>query len=193
MAFELPSLAFEKNALEPFFSRESVEFHYGKHHQAYVANLNRLLPGTKYEKMSLEEIVVKSSGCIFFNAAQVWNHSFYWMSLSPHGGGEPDGALADAINATFGSFMVFKEKFTQCALGTFGSGWTWLVKNGDGSIALATTGNAGFPLTVGRKPLLTCDVWEHAYFIYYRNAQRKYLYAFWALIDWDFVRKNYVG
>lgn len=193
MTVKLPPLPYEKDALEPFFSRETVEFHYDKHHRAFVENLNTMLPGTQYENMSLEELVTKSSDCIFYNAALAWNHSFYWQSLSPNGGGAPDGTLAEAISATFGSFAAFKEKFTLCALSTFGQGWTWLVKNPDGSLALATTAKAGFPLTEGRIPLLTCAVWEHAYFIEYRNARLKYLYAFWALINWNFVVKKYAG
>ncbi|MGR8934156.1 MAG: superoxide dismutase [Gammaproteobacteria bacterium] len=193
MALELPSLPYEKSALEPFFSRETVEFHYDKHHQALVKNLNDLLLGTEYENMSLDAIVEKSSGRIFYHAAFVWNHSFYWQSLSPHGGGEPRGALADAIGTSFGSFSVFKEEFTQCALSTFGKGWTWLVKNADGSLAVVTTVETGFPLTVGQIPLLTCAVWEYAYFIDYRYAKLKYLYAFWALINWHFVVSNYTA
>lgn len=191
MTFELPPLPFEKNALEPFFSPETLEFHHGKLHRAYITNLNSLLIGTKYERMSLDEIVAKSSGCIFYNAAQVWNHSFYWKGLSPYGGGEPDGLLAEAINAAFGSFVAFKEKFTQCLLNNFGLGWIWLLKNADGSLMLTATANAGCPLTLGGTPLLACTVLEHAYFTDYRDARLKYLYAFWALINWNFVMKNY--
>lgn len=191
MAFELPELLYAKNALAPHISEETLEFHYGKHHQTYVTNLNNLVPGTEFEGSSLEDIVTKSSGGIFNNAAQIWNHTFYWNSLSPKGGGEPTGALADEINKTFGSFVEFKEAFSKCAITTFGSGWGWLVKNADGSLALVSTSNAGCPLTEGQTPLLTCDVWEHAYYIDYRNARPKYLEAFWALVNWDFAAANY--
>jgi Fe-Mn family superoxide dismutase len=193
MAFELPALPYAKNSLAPHISEETLEYHYGKHHQAYVTNLNNLIPGTELEGLSLEEIILKSSGGIFNNAAQVWNHTFYWNCLSPNGGGEPTGALADAINATFGSFAKFKEEFTKCAVTTFGSGWAWLVKNTDGSLALVSTGNAGCPLTSGQKPLLTCDVWEHAYYIDYRNARPAYVEAFWKLVDWDFAAANFAA
>jgi Fe-Mn family superoxide dismutase len=191
MAHTLPSLAYEMNALEPHISKETLEFHYGKHHQTYVTNLNNLIPGTEFADMSLEDIIKNSSGGIFNNAAQVWNHSFYWNCLSPNGGGEPTGALADAINSTFGSFEKFKEEFSKTAITTFGSGWGWLVKNADGSIALASTSNAATPMTSGQTALLTCDVWEHAYYIDYRNARPKYLEAFWSLVNWDFVAKNF--
>lgn len=193
MAFELPALPYAKNRLVPHISEETLEFHYGKHHQTYVTNLNNLVPGTEFEGLPLEEIIMKSSGGIFNNAAQVWNHTFYWNSLAPNAGGEPTGALADAINATFGSFEKFKEEFTKCAVTTFGSGWAWLVKNADGSLALVSTSNAGCPLTTGQKPLLTCDVWEHAYYIDYRNARPAYLEAFWALVNWDFAAANYAA
>ena len=193
MAFELPALPYAKNRLIPHISEETLEYHYGKHHQTYVTNLNNLVPGTEFEGMSLEEIVLKSSGGIFNNAAQVWNHTFYWNSLSPNGGGEPTGALADAIKAEFGSFASFKEAFTKCAVTTFGSGWAWLVKNPEGKLALVSTSNAGCPLTEGHKPLLTCDVWEHAYYIDYRNARPAYLEAFWALVNWDFASANFAG
>jgi Fe-Mn family superoxide dismutase len=193
MAFELPALPYANNGLAPYISEETLEFHYGKHHQTYVTNLNNLIPGTEFENMSLEAIILKSSGGIFNNAAQVWNHTFYWNSLAPNAGGEPTGALADAINAQFGSFEKFKEEFTKCAVTTFGSGWAWLVKNDDGSLALVSTSNAGCPLTTGQKPLLTCDVWEHAYYIDYRNARPKYLEAFWALVNWDFAAANFAG
>ncbi len=193
MAFELPVLPYAKNRLAPHISEETLEYHYGKHHQTYVTNLNNLVPGTEFEGMSLEEIIMKSSGGIFNNAAQVWNHTFYWNSLAPNAGGEPTGALADAITATFGSFEKFKEEFTKCAVTTFGSGWAWLVKNADGSLALVSTSNAGCPLTTDQKPLLTCDVWEHAYYIDYRNARPAYLEAFWALVNWDFAAANYAA
>jgi superoxide dismutase, Fe-Mn family len=191
MAFELPVLPYAKNQLTPHISEETLEYHYGKHHQTYVTNLNNLLPGTEFEGKSLEAIVLTSSGGIFNNAAQVWNHTFYWSSLSPNGGGEPTGALADAINAEFGSFAAFKEAFTKCAVTTFGSGWAWLVKNPEGKLALVSTSNAGCPLTEGHTPLLTCDVWEHAYYIDYRNARPAYLEAFWALVNWDFASANF--
>jgi Fe-Mn family superoxide dismutase len=193
MAFELPALPYAKDALAPHISAETLEFHYGKHHQTYVTNLNNLVPGTEFEGLSLEEIVLKSSGGLFNNAAQVWNHTFYWNSLSPNGGGEPTGALAEAINATFGSLAAFKEAFTKCAVTTFGSGWAWLVKNADGSLALVSTSNAACPLTAGQTPLLTCDVWEHAYYIDYRNARPAYLNAFWALVNWEFAASNYAA
>jgi superoxide dismutase, Fe-Mn family len=191
MAFELPPLPYAKNRLIPHISEETLDFHYGKHHQTYVTNLNNLVPGTEFEGLTLEEIVMKSSGGIFNNAAQVWNHTFYWNSLSPNGGGEPTGALLDAINAEFGSFTGFKEAFTKCAVTTFGSGWAWLVKNPEGKLALVSTSNAGCPLTEGHKPLLTCDVWEHAYYIDYRNARPAYLEAFWALVNWEFASANF--
>ena len=191
MTFELPALPYAKNELVPHISEETVEYHYGKHHQTYVTNLNNLIPGTEFDGLTLEEIIVKSSGPIFNNAAQVWNHTFYWNSLAPKGGGLPTGALANAINTTFGSFAIFKEEFTKCAVTTFGSGWAWLIKNADGSLAVVSTSNAGCPLTTGQTPLLTCDVWEHAYYIDYRNARPSYLEAFWALVNWDFAEANY--
>jgi len=193
MEHKLPELPYAKDALAPTISAETLEYHYGKHHNAYVVNLNKLIPGTEFENMSLEEIVKKSSGGIFNNAAQVWNHTFYWHCLSPKGGGEPSGALADAINKTFGSFSTFKEKFSATAVGTFGSGWAWLVKNGDGSLALESTSNAGTPLKDGKQSLLTCDVWEHAYYIDYRNARPNYVEAFWKLVNWEFVSNNFKG
>ncbi len=193
MAFELPALPFERDALAPYISTETLEFHHGKHHQTYVTNLNNLVPGTEFEGLSLEEIVVKSTGGIFNNAAQVWNHTFYWNCLAPNAGGEPTGELGDAINATFGSFAKFKEEFAKCAVTTFGSGWAWLVKNADGSLALVSTSNAGCPLTAGQTPILTCDVWEHAYYVDYRNARPAYLEAFWALVNWNFAAKNFAA
>lgn len=191
MSFELPALPYEKDALEPHISKETIEFHYGKHHQTYVTNLNNMVPGTEFEGKTLEQIIKTSSGGVFNNAAQVWNHTFYWHCLSPNGGGEPTGALGKAINDTFGSFAAFKEQFTKTAIGTFGSGWAWLVKNSDGSLALTSTSNAGTPMTQGQVALLTCDVWEHAYYIDFRNARPKYLEAFWSLVNWDFVAKNF--
>ncbi|MDD3449337.1 MAG: superoxide dismutase [Fe] [Gammaproteobacteria bacterium] len=193
MAFELPALPYEKNALEPHISAETLEYHYGKHHQTYVTNLNNLTKGTEFENMALEDVIRKSSGGVFNNSAQVWNHSFYWNCLSPTGGGEPTGALADAINAAFGSFAEFKEKMSTSAATNFGSGWTWLVQNADGSVAIVNTSNAGTPLTTDQKPLLTVDVWEHAYYIDYRNARPKYLEAFWNLVNWEFVARNFAG
>jgi Fe-Mn family superoxide dismutase len=191
MEHKLPELPYAKDALAPTISAETLEYHYGKHHNTYVVNLNKLIPGTEFENLSLEEIVKKSSGGIFNNAAQVWNHTFYWHCLSPKGGGEPSGALADAINKSFGSFASFKEKFSATAVGTFGSGWGWLVKNSDGSLALESTSNAGTPLKDGKQALLTCDVWEHAYYIDYRNARPNYVEAFWKLVNWDFVSQNF--
>ncbi|MEG1465914.1 MAG: superoxide dismutase [Fe] [Hafnia sp.] len=190
MSFELPALPYEKNALEPHISAETLEYHYGKHHNTYVVNLNNLIKGTEFEGKSLEEIIKTSTGGIFNNAAQVWNHTFYWHCLSPKGGNAPTGAVAEAINKAFGSFDAFKEELTKSAIGNFGSGWTWLVKNADGSLAIVNTSNAATPLTNGDKPLLTVDVWEHAYYIDYRNARPKYLENFWALVNWEFVAKN---
>lgn len=191
MAIELPALPYSNDALGPHISAETLEFHYGKHHKGYVDKLNAALPGTEFENSSLEDIVKKSSGGLFNNAAQIWNHTFYWNSLSPSGGGEPTGELADAIQKTFGSFSDFKDKFSAAAAGQFGSGWAWLVKDGSGNIAIETTANAETPLTTGKTPLLTCDVWEHAYYIDYRNARPKYIEAFWNLVNWDFANQNF--
>jgi len=191
MAFTLPPLPYEMNALEPHISKETLEYHYGKHHQTYVTNLNNLIAGTEFESASLEEIVRKSSGGLFNNAAQVWNHTFYWNCLSPNGGGQPEGALAEAINAKWGGFDAFKEEFNKQAAGNFGSGWTWLVKKGDGSVDIVNTSNAATPLTTSDIPLLTCDVWEHAYYIDYRNARPKYLESFWSLVNWQFASQNF--
>jgi Fe-Mn family superoxide dismutase len=193
MKHELPALPYANNALEPIISQETLEYHHGKHHQTYVTNLNNLIPGTEFEALSLRDIVLKSSGGIFNNAAQVWNHTFYWSCLSPNGGGEPTGDLADAINRAFGSFADFKAKFSQSAATNFGSGWTWLVRNDDGDLEIVNTTGAGTPLTQGKRPLLTIDVWEHAYYIDYRNARPKYLEEIWKLIDWGFVAGNYAG
>jgi len=193
MEHKLPELPYALNALAPHISKETLEFHHGKHHNTYVANLNNLIKGTEFETMSLEDIIMKASGGMFNNAAQIWNHTFYWHCLSPHGGGEPSGALAEAINKTFGSFAQFKEAFSKTSITTFGSGWGWLVKNSDGSLALMSTGNAAAPMTEGKTALLTCDVWEHAYYIDYRNARPKYVEAFWNLVNWDFVSKNFAG
>ncbi len=191
MTYELPELPYATNALEPHLSAETLEFHYGKHHQTYVTNLNNLVPDSEHSGKTLEELIASSSGGIFNNAAQVWNHSFYWNCLSPNGGGEPTGELAAAINDKFGSFAEFKAAFSQTSITTFGSGWGWLVKNKDGSLELVSTSNAQTPLTTDQTPLLTCDVWEHAYYIDYRNARPQYLEAFWALVNWDFVSANY--
>lgn len=190
MTFTLPTLPYAMNALAPLISQETLEYHYGKHHNAYVTNLNKLVPGTEYENLSLEEIIMKAQGGIFNNAAQVWNHTFYWHCLSPNGGGEPTGKLAEALNKYFGSFAAFKEQFTQAAIATFGSGWAWLVLDKDGSLKITSTSNAGTPMTSGQKALLTCDVWEHAYYIDYRNARPNYIEAFWKLVNWDFVSSN---
>lgn len=191
MEHKLPELPYAKDALAPHISAETLEYHYGKHHATYVTNLNKLIVGTEFENLALEDIVKKATGGIFNNAAQVWNHTFYWNCLAPKAGGEPTGPLAEAINKTFGSFAAFKEKFSTTAVGTFGSGWAWLVKNADGSLAIESTSNAANPMTAGKKPLLTCDVWEHAYYIDYRNARPKYVEAFWNLVNWAFVAKNF--
>jgi superoxide dismutase, Fe-Mn family len=190
MEHKLPELPYAKDALAPTISAETLEYHYGKHHKTYVDNLNKLIPGTEFEKSSLEEIVKKASGGIFNNAAQIWNHTFYWNCLSPNGGGEPSGDVSSAIAKNFGSFAQFKEKFSNTAVTLFGSGWAWLVKNPDGSLAIEVASNAGNPLKDGKKPLLTCDVWEHAYYIDYRNARAKYVEAFWKLVNWKFVEQN---
>ena len=191
MAFELPALPYAQNALQPHISAETLEFHYGKHHKTYVDKLNGLVDGTDLAGKSLEEVVRASQGPVFNNAAQVWNHTFYWHCLSPNGGGEAKGAAARAIDSAFGSFAAFKEQFTNSAVNNFGSGWTWLVKGADGKLAIVNTGNAATPLTdKGVVPLLTVDVWEHAYYIDYRNARPKYMDAFWALVNWDFVNAN---
>ena len=193
MSFTLPDLPYPKNALEPHISAETLEYHYGKHHQTYVDKLNGMVEGTEDADKSLEDIIRSSSGGLFNNAAQVWNHTFYWNCLSPNGGGEPGGSLAAAIDRDFGSFSNFVEKFNESAVGNFGSGWTWLVKNPDGSLAILNTDDAGTPLTGEATPLLTCDVWEHAYYIDYRNARPKYLEAFWKLVNWEFVAGNFEG
>ena len=187
MAIELPPLPYDRTALEPHISGETIDFHYGKHHQAYVTNLNKLIAGTEFEAMDLEAIVRKAQGGMFNNAAQIWNHTFYWNSLSPKGGGEPSGKLADAIKKSFGGFAQFKEDFSKTAVGTFGSGWAWLVQRADGSLGLVSTSNAATPITGADRPLLTCDVWEHAYYIDYRNARPKYVEAFWNLANWEFA------
>ncbi|SFW61980.1 superoxide dismutase [Luteibacter sp. UNCMF366Tsu5.1] len=190
MAFELPPLPYEKNALEPAISAETLEFHYGKHHQTYVTNLNNLIKGTEFEGKSLEEIIKTSSGGIFNNAAQIWNHTFYWHSMRAPSGPEIPAKLADALTKAFGSVDKFKEEFSKQAAGNFGSGWTWLVQRPDGSLAIVNTSNAATPITGSDKPLFTADVWEHAYYIDYRNARPKYLEAFWSVVNWDFAAKN---
>jgi superoxide dismutase, Fe-Mn family len=191
MEHKLPPLPYAMDALQPHISKETLEYHYGKHHQTYVTNLNNLIKGTEHENASLEDIIKKSSGGLFNNAAQIWNHTFYWHCLKPNGGGEPTGKLADAIKAKFGSFDEFKKQFSQTCITTFGSGWGWLVKNADGSIELMSTSNAQIPMTSGKTALLTCDVWEHAYYIDYRNKRPDYVAAFWNLVNWDFVAKNF--
>ena len=193
MAFELPPLPFADNALEPTISAETISYHYGKHHQTYVTNLNKLVPGTEFEGLSLEDIIMKSSGGIFNNAAQIWNHTFYWNGLTPEGKNAVSGDLATAIDAIFGSFDEFKAKFATSAATNFGAGWTWLVKNSDGNLEIVNTSNAGSPLTSGQTPLLTCDVWEHAYYIDFRNARPKYVEAFWGIVNWDFVAANFAA
>ena len=193
MQHQFPPLPYAMDALQPHISKETLEFHYGKHHQAYVTNLNNLVKGTEFENVGLEDIIRKSSGGIFNNAAQVWNHTFYWNCLAPRAGGEPKGPLAEAVSRKFGSFASFKEAFSKSAVGNFGSGWTWLVKKADGSVDLANTSNAATPLTGPDKPLLTCDVWEHAYYVDYRNRRPDYVAAFWNLVNWEFAAKNFAG
>jgi Fe-Mn family superoxide dismutase len=188
--FKLPKLPYEENALEPYISRETIEYHYGKHHQAYVTNLNNLILDTKYEGQSLEQIIVTSSGPIFNNAAQVWNHTFYWNSMSPNSTQVPVGIIKNMIEEEFGSFDTFKEAFSKAALTTFGSGWTWLVKGTGGKLSIISTSNAHCPLVDGYLPLLTCDVWEHAYYVDYRNARPEYVKNFWKVVNWDFVASN---
>ncbi len=191
MTHELPSLPYAENALEPFVSAETVAFHYGKHHATYVAKLNGLIPGTEFENSSLEEIIKKAAaGPVFNNAAQIWNHTFYWSCLAPNAGGEPAGALLEAINKTFGSFEAFKAEMTDKSVNLFGSGWSWLVKDGAGNLSIVQTTNAGNPLTDGLAPLLTCDVWEHAYYIDCRNSRPDYMENFWKLVNWKAVEAN---
>ncbi|MEI6898726.1 MAG: superoxide dismutase [Bacteroidota bacterium] len=187
MTHELPNLPYEINALEPFISQRTIEFHYGKHHQAYVNNLNKLIVGTPFENADLEKIVRESAGGIFNNGAQVWNHTFYWNCMKPQGGGEPSGALNDAILKNFGSFAEFKEKFSNAAATLFGSGWAWLVKKEDGTLEITQESNAGNPLRTGAAPLLTCDVWEHAYYLDKQNLRPNYIADFWQLVDWSAV------
>lgn len=191
MTHELPDLPYAKDALEPHISAETLDYHHDKHHQAYVTNLNNMIEGTEFADKSLEDIVTSApAGGIFNNAAQVWNHTFYFNCMGPNAGGEPSGAVADAINAAFGSFADFKEKFSASAVSNFGSGWTWLVKNTDGSVEIVNTTAAGCPLTDGKTPVLTIDVWEHAYYVDKRNARPAYVADFWNLVNWDFVNSN---
>ena len=192
MEHKLPVLDYAFDGLEPHLSKETIEFHYGKHHQTYLNNLNNAIKGTEFENLSLEEIIKKSSGALFNSSAQVWNHSFYWKCLSPNGGGEPSGHLLDAIVKKWGSFDNFKKEFNALAISVFGSGWAWLVKNNHGELELVSTSNAQTPLTTSHKALLTCDVWEHAYYIDYRNVRATYLEAFWKIVNWDFVTKNFI-
>ena len=192
MEHTLPALPYARNALAPHISEETLDFHYGKHHQTYVTNLNNLIKGTEFEELSLEEIIKKSSAGIYNNSAQVANHTFFWHSMKPNGGGEPTGALADAINAKYGSYDEFKKAFQASAVGNFGSGWTWLVKKSDNSVDIVNMGAAGTPLTTGDKALLTIDVWEHAYYIDYRNARAKFIEVYLAsLVNWDFAQSNF--
>lgn len=191
MSFELPALPYDPKALEPVISAKTIEFHYGKHHQAYVNNLNNLLPGSGFENASLEEIILKSSGPIFNNAAQVWNHTFYWNCLKPAGGGQPRGKLLEAIEKEFGSFQDFSAKFTQAAVSLFGSGWAWLVMNPEGKLQIIQEPNAGNPMTKGMVPLLTFDVWEHAYYLDYQNRRPDHIAALWSLVDWKAVENRF--
>ena len=191
MKFELPPLPYALDALEPQISQKTLEFHYGKHHQAYVNNLNNLVPGSPFEDADLEKIVNEADGGIFNNGAQVWNHTFYFNSFSPNGGGEPKGELAEAINKTFGSFDAFKDEFSKAAATLFGAGWAWLVKKSDGSLEIVKESNAGNPLRTGVAPILTCDVWEHAYYLDKQNKRPDYIADFWKVIDWNIVSGRY--
>ena len=191
MSFTLPELPYPMDALEPFISKRTLEFHHGKHHQAYVNNLNNLIPGTPFENAELEDIVRRAEGGIFNNAAQVWNHTFYWHCMKPGGGGAPSGELAKEIDQFFGSFEKFKEQFTKAAATLFGSGWAWLVKDAYGNLDIKQTSNAGCPLREGFTPLLTCDVWEHAYYLDKQNARPDYIDDFWKLVDWEAVSKRF--
>ncbi|MGQ1890781.1 superoxide dismutase [Thermophagus sp. OGC60D27] len=191
MKFSLPQLPYALDALEPNISKKTLEFHYGKHHQAYVNNLNNLIQGTKFENADLETIVKEAEGGIYNNGAQVWNHTFYFTSLSPNGGGVPSGALAKAIDEAFGSFEKFKEQFSQAAATLFGSGWAWLVKNNDGKLEIVKESNAGNPMRRGLTPILTCDVWEHAYYLDYQNKRPDYIQRFWNCVDWNLVAKRF--
>jgi Fe-Mn family superoxide dismutase len=190
MAIELPPLPYDRAALEPHMSAETLDYHYGKHHKAYVDNANKMIEGTEFADMPLVDIIRRAQGPLFNNVAQVWNHTFFWNCMKPNGGGEPTGKLMDAINLAFGDFATFKEEFSKTCVGTFGSGWGWLVQRADGSLALVSTSNANTPIATDDTPLLTCDVWEHAYYIDYRNARPKFVEAFWNLVNWDFVASN---
>ncbi|MCX6258290.1 MAG: superoxide dismutase [Bacteroidia bacterium] len=190
MAFELPKLPYSLEALQPHISKSTLEFHYGKHHQAYVNNLNNLVPGTKFENASLETIVMDADGGIFNNGAQIWNHTFYFTSFSPNGGGDPKGVLLEAILKDFGSVAEFREKFSKAATTLFGSGWAWLVKNKEGKLEIIQESNAGNPLRAGKSPILTCDVWEHAYYLDYQNRRPDYIQSFWNVVDWNIVGKR---
>lgn len=192
MQHQLPKLPYEMDALQPYISKETLEYHYGKHHQAYVNNLNNLIKDTDFANLSLEEIILKASGGIFNNAAQVWNHTFYWHCLTPKSSQEPSGKLADAIKKKFGSFDELKKQFSQSAVTLFGSGWAWLVKNAQDELEIIQTSNAGLPMKENKKALLTCDVWEHAYYIDYRNARPNYVEKFWNIVNWDFVGENFL-
>lgn len=191
MTFVLPPLPYDMHALAPHLSEETLSYHYGKHHQTYVNNLNKLVEGTPFAQSTLEEIITKTTGPLFNNAAQIWNHTFYWHCLTPNGGGEPTGALKIAIEHSFGSFAQFQEAFTKAAVGAFGSAWAWLVKTEAKELTIVTTSNAGTPMTAGQQALLTCDVWEHAYYIDYRNRRPDYLNAFWELVNWEFVSQQH--
>lgn len=191
MTHELPQLSYAKDALEPYISEETLSFHYGKHHQAYVTNLNNLIPGTEFENASLEEIVLKAKGGIFNNATQVWNHTFYFNQFCKNGCDEPRDTLIKAINTTFGSFESFTEQFSKAAATLFGSGWAWLVVDENGALEIVQTSNAANPLIEGKKPILTCDVWEHAYYIDKKNARPKYIEDFWKILDWKVISERY--
>lgn len=191
MAFELPKLTYELDALAPVISKQTLEFHYGKHHQAYVNNLNNLIQGTEFENMSLEDIIMKASGGIFNNAAQIWNHTFYFNTFSPNGGGEPAGILLTAIQQSFGSYAELKEQFSKAAATLFGSGWAWLARKNNGALEIIQAGNADNPMKQGLVPILTCDVWEHAYYLDYQNRRPDYIKGFWDIIDWEVVGKRF--
>jgi Fe-Mn family superoxide dismutase len=191
MAFELPKLPYALDALAPVIDKTTMEFHYGKHHQAYVNNLNNLVPGTKFENASLETIIREAEGGIFNNGAQVWNHTFYFLSFKPKGGGEPGGKLAEAITSSYGSFSDFKEQFSKAASTLFGSGWAWLVKKSDKSLEIKQESNAGNPLRQGLVPILTCDVWEHAYYLGYQNRRPDYVKSFWDILDWKTIEARF--
>jgi Fe-Mn family superoxide dismutase len=191
MPFELPKLPYAPDALQPHISKQTIDFHYGKHHQAYINNLNSLITGTPFENATLEDIIKNAEGAIFNNGAQVWNHTFYFLSFSPQGDPEPSGSLSKAINSQYSSFEGFKEQFTKAAVSIFGSGWAWLVKKADGMLDIVQESNAGNPLRRGLKPLITCDVWEHAYYLDYQNKRADYLHAFWNVLDWKVIAERY--